>query len=1036
MSSQKYKWLEEPTTGLVEGLLSCGLITPDTRVIKKIKSPNLNTRDGSASKKNLRNAKTSEASRNMSSLGSPQKHMVQPTAASQQNKSTTKTAQTAMNSPKRRSSRTPLESFATPPPRAKTACISPRESSDSPSRFPNIIQTKRTFAGKKEAMAVAAEYHQQIDYVKQDQGEEPQAQADMFLKMLDVTLFTFNQVIIHIRGYSEDHAKLLVDIKQFFTERVKTFPEIIGRMEQEIENSKKEQKLQADEIDLLNLKIEDNNNTNEKLMEELHNAEVKINALNLQIADLTEQNNNLIFQKESLENNNGNLMFKLSKSEEIRNQQVQANQATEEILANCRTTVKTQEELIKKYEEEGAGFRPMYLKVQNENSRLLEEISTLKEKMSHMIEKQETEEIAIQTDDMKLLGSDGKKSTKKKIRSGTTKKVAQSGYALEKSPSTKGNSNKSSQNFANTRQVVMPYVQISENGSLNDIRGSAPLFPLSESSDESSSNVRLERKMNNKGKKSRPDIQNESSADTITSLMEDDEEPSELPDKSQMNTQSFNSTGCSTSNSLTLISTKAEINELPNDYIIDPTILRNTPSLVNTVFRLFPQPIELAAIEHGSYIDTILGKTPNQHRPYQWLVHNIIDFFHSIIPIDQHNEEVNDVVQMLKNFIFGKSHIQALADRIFFDIIHGCETYKLSSRIVGFFLKFLRREYTKVEYHFFNMLFNLSFPVIYPPIASIIEDPDLSPNVPQFLIHLDSCKSVLEILFPNCSEEMLDIEDLKSNTSHTPHTDLVDFWQYSMQIITIFDKIHSQFHQQVKNVFTIVGWAQSTTICREHFNEFFIIVEPLMDQAKIDKLWDRFTIENKISNVKVVTNTSFIKFCVDFPDIANKILSLIYLTNFQAVYQSLSGPLESLLQFMKKRLTFFLRYLYFNLNDIMKQSIRNQIYQIRNSFLRVNMSTAITCYRHILQFVDLKMTEEQTFIVLLDAISPEEIGDLVGYVRMRERLAFQHLSCNAMIESIDKEQNDEKAEEEKKDEKTENEEEKKNEEEEVKKEEE
>ncbi|OHT17696.1 hypothetical protein TRFO_01009 [Tritrichomonas foetus] len=1155
MSNSPHKWMEEPAMPMVDGLIASGLITPNTKIRKREHEPNLLDLP-KASKKVKKPSRPFTTPTSVCSTPPNEKSLTNfhqnnnRSSNHLNNHSDNQTiyqtshprsvanipkcspqkyqrarARTAFNSPKlspkisptNSRSNSPLSStnnfasFAIPPAQSFT---SPPNDLQEPIflSIEELLSTKKRYASKREAELLLAEYVTKIDqYNLCLRDENPQNQYEKLQQMLNFTFLSWNSAISAIRGYSEEYARLFIEIKRFFQNRVERFPDIVNNFNEVITSISNENSIQKSE----NLQIQETlthkNLELDKLTEKISTDSQTIQQLKEEIKELNTKFNNSEYSKENLESEYNSTMFRLSKTEEEKKQALNQLQATKAILDNCREQILQQETLIAKYEEEGAGFRPLYIKATADNQTHLREIEKLQAQMSHMVKKQETKEVEVQTvqmikDSPHIKSS--KKSNQKSKNTGSKKGIQNSedhfrddrskhhspSRITSKRPFADDHISKSIDRIMIQKPLLKDSTsdESSNNASdQNDIIEITSLFNMATNKTSTQNDNSHDTKYNNHqnlspniniknniGENSDKVMKNGSILTEINNIEDayDNKEPGINIDtdialkefinlsssaksaskKMQKRADKKKSTSLS---SFSSVSSSLQPNILlPADYEISDSFTGDSQILINCIYRLLPLPlhsninvgsnpiqktINTTITNHSAndnsnwssnnnignnsrnarsanalsrnsaaVIKSLVKTHTNEPKSYCWMVQKIVDFFHSILNLDQISNTSIDATMMLQHTISEKTKLGALSERILTDLIGTAQCYE-QTPIAYFFFKVILMEISTEEYKFFNMLFNIAFEYLYPPVNKLLEDPDLSTVTRQFLIHRKICEQIASLLFKHlkpADNEILnnlfnlnDLTSINNNSSNEnnkayikqdkSYPDLLDFWDFSQKMITLFTETHVKFHQQVKGILTLIGWnvsEENAAITPQIFSDFLVFIRPSIGTAEIDRIHERFCLGNQLNQTEDNLST-FIHFCSDFPEVVEDVLNLKGKEEFTKLFNSLTSPLQNLLTFIKKRFTDYARYIQPHLQPQLTDQTRNILYQMRNALLRCDVSTSFSCYRHILQVIDLKYSEVNPFLVFSPNIKMNEVKETVKLFIAREKVVAAHL---------------------------------------------
>jgi hypothetical protein len=374
----------------------------------------------------------------------------------------------------------------------------------------------------------------------------------------------------------------------------------------------------------------------------------------------------------------------------------------------------------------------------------------------------------------------------------------------------------------------------------------------------------------------------------------------------------------------------------------------------------------------------------------------MIDFLHGTFHWD-HSERIDVSRLLYKSLadVLGRNEavVRATCQYVMQDVAY----YSPSSRCAYFFQQFLIREFTIIDFEFFNLLFNPFYSLVYPPIDKTRNDPDIEPETALFLIHTDLIQAIIRELFMG-NEKLFDLGELRKETRNSPHPDLVDFFAFATQMIIAFRSTHRRFHAQVHNLLSLIRWDPYVEMTEGLFKQFFILVDPIHYAEWYGKIWDRFRTETNLLNPdQHLTAQTFIRFCSDFPVIADTIMGLPHLENFQMCYDQLAMSMFELIGFLVKRFTGVVLPIYEEVQGPMKDQLEHPIIIIRNSLMRVDMSTALHGYRKFLQFVDIRFTDERPFYEFPVNLSMEDVKNITNRFSARESLALSWFPSDGEI---------------------------------------
>jgi hypothetical protein len=436
----------------------------------------------------------------------------------------------------------------------------------------------------------------------------------------------------------------------------------------------------------------------------------------------------------------------------------------------------------------------------------------------------------------------------------------------------------------------------------------------------------------------------------------------------------------------------------PSDYRIPHTEFEASPTMVDCIYRLLPVSLDQGAGQ--AHIGALNPISKSQAKNYNWLLSHIVDFFAAIRSWNDLSPTC-DSRQLFKTYLTSKAKMEVLANKMFVEVTNSASYYAQMSTCVDFFQQFMMNEFSVVDFKFFNMIFNVAFQYLYPGIESIVMDADLTPQSTQFLIHIDVAMAIVDIVF-HYRERTITLEELRQATKVTPHPDLIDFFAFSSKLVTVFRQARQQFHKEVANILTLVGWDKTQSVSEFIFRQFFVLVNPIAPQEELDKLWSTFSLQeaSRDRDDRDGSQGSFISFCAAFPDLANTILALPCLHNFEHSYTSLPTPIERLIVYVERRLTQFLRSVLEIVPVSLKKRVEKLVVRVRDALLLCDASTTLQAYRLCLQFLDLQMMRETPFLVVRPDLSAEDADEVIARLTARETLVCSWFDRDVLREKM------------------------------------
>ena len=240
-------WLEDPSRNLVDGLLSSGLISKNTPIKKAKREDNLKITSLPA-----RTAR--EPPRPQTSLKSSRERMAV-TARTGRAQTPAMSARQVLTMPKVETKEVEVDIFAVPSRQRRFSTPKAETSRQVPS-IDSLLSTEKRLPARKEAQALANEYRSFLESLDLDDLSDPAKHAENAQRGMDLTLFTLNKLIMQVRGYSDEAAKLLNDIKIFFMKQIASIPAMTDYYATLLKKNQKDLNDRQEEINALKKEVE------------------------------------------------------------------------------------------------------------------------------------------------------------------------------------------------------------------------------------------------------------------------------------------------------------------------------------------------------------------------------------------------------------------------------------------------------------------------------------------------------------------------------------------------------------------------------------------------------------------------------------------------------------------------------------------------------------------------------------------------------------------------------------------------------------
>ena len=1062
ISSNSY-WISGPPIGIYDSLVSSGLVSNPDDLPKPAKTPNLipeyklnqkndDKKHGktSLSKSVSRKAVTFKAVPSVSSI-----HHAQPIKNKNNLRPISNSTTPTINHP-------PILGDL-PKPQSIEDIAQLRKSSSEPlSKEPSfddlfdITKTKNHIT-RKTVLDFQQNCRKTLDdidkeYENIDLENDVQKRSEKGIKQLYAFFAFWNEMTLHIKKYNSDLAISSLNIKQFFSNYTKQFPKTIKHYETLLDEKEKEKNdLEKQNQELLE-KLKKLEEKYESMKHDFDNLHDKNGSLEDKINQLTKELNDSIYSGDEQKTKTDDALFKLQKAEEKQQALKQTISQLTKINNDHQNHIDELNKTIDKFEEEGAGFKPLYINEKQKSFELLRKIDELNKEIEILKTPPETRSIGTEPIPELMMTKGNKKKSRRNTLFNNNKGELQNmklcGETIEELESIQENAPEKQHK---KKDITTPHPagkKLRKSLMMNRNSGSLLDSPSPEKGNDSFLLSSNENKTPSTGRKAPSSIRGSKSSTLLISPEENKQTISIENDKvikspnaihiektlngivqkrgipasqtlSTLNIGSIPKTPeveaifeekstQTTQNDIKESNKDSDLTEkeiikqssstffhntqkgidLPSDYPPNMKI-EIQPQVKSFVNCLFPLPVNP---QNNPIPNSLLHSKENtSNKTFSWTLRQVIYIFKNGLEGLATTDKDFSILKIIQKVLISHASSEKVLMRITSDFFHSLNSNLELSEACRLLNTFINNDYTIVDFQFFNIIFNIVFDVVYPSFSSIINDPDIVVENDVFYIHEEIAKHVILTILRKST--LIEAQKQFDSIRHPTYVSLIKLWPFLSIAIDLFRSTHVSFHNQAKTLLFITGWSPNdSAITQTRFCEFMHIVSPFYSKEFVMDLWDKLQLANANTEDKEIYLNSFLKFCGDFPEVSNAIFDLDCATNFQSIVLNYPIHMNNALKFIRQRFDKVIPPLYDKLNSDLKHTIKPIITQIRNSFIKCDLDYCLSLYGRILQMIDFKMSEKNMYIVFSDDVSADEINYSLNILKMREHIASSHLS--------------------------------------------
>jgi hypothetical protein len=435
-----------------------------------------------------------------------------------------------------------------------------------------------------------------------------------------------------------------------------------------------------------------------------------------------------------------------------------------------------------------------------------------------------------------------------------------------------------------------------------------------------------------------------------------------------------------------------ESGEVPEDYHVPDDVLDEhlavPPAMVTYVDRLFAMPLVEAVTSAPQFVTPAQTYHQRERKSLVWTLRRVVLVMRNAFEADSLLLPRYDFMELLTAVIGQTANTPQMIERVERNLLCSIDHWKNQSPTIQFFLKFLSGEYSVPDFRFFNMVFTFCYHMLYPPVEDFLEDPNIEDDTHAFLLHRKHfnkiCRIVLRLdKFPEKNWENV----MRGVQLTDPYSDLIPVWLFAHEMISLFRQCHRQFQKQIRHVMKIT-MSESERMTRDRFPDFCKILLPGIRGEKIMDMWGALcVIESTSADIYEVKYHTLLKFCSEYPGLARAIQELPYLESFDRAWGGMPEPMVALFGFIVQRYVDFLPKFFEHVKPDLREALDPYVTKLRNGLLKCDLSTCMMCYRYMMQYVDLKITEQNPFQIITMGITQDDVARVINHIMMRERLA-------------------------------------------------
>lgn len=240
---------------------------------------------------------------------------------------------------------------------------------------------------KKDIIDIMNAYKEQLSKYYDSIQKTISERVQIIRNTIDFSYMCWNRVIIDIRAFSEEHSRVLYEVKNFFKSALEDIPCI--KIEHDEELSRKNE-----EISRLNMKISEMEGIDNAKQREIDEMKNEISQL-IEALEQVENEKYAIetmvektqYSNDELKNKVDTLSFDLLKAEKEIQRMKEECESKSISIEKIVNQIDEYEDRIKEYQEHDAGYMPAYMECRTMNVRLESRIEDLEQQIDSLSKK-------------------------------------------------------------------------------------------------------------------------------------------------------------------------------------------------------------------------------------------------------------------------------------------------------------------------------------------------------------------------------------------------------------------------------------------------------------------------------------------------------------------------------------------------------------------------------------------------------------------------------------------------------------------------
>lgn len=363
-------------------------------------------------------------------------------------------------------------------------------------------------------------------------------------------------------------------------------------------------------------------------------------------------------------------------------------------------------------------------------------------------------------------------------------------------------------------------------------------------------------------------------------------------------------------------------------------------------------------------------------KKFYWIFPKVCSVFVSGLQFEDTRNPFTNFEDMVTEFISHHYKTSYLTQKIMVSFIYSAQLLEETNMAIKIFNCFFRSDYDFNQFRFFHTVLEYAVCYAEPELSSLVSNESLSQEDAIVYIPRDKAQYVFHAIFP-ANDYPVDFDDSRT----TP----VLFFDFLNLCILEFDKARNHFRSVLKNALLLSECSDMTHIQLRTFYSFMGLVFPYIKYTEIKAIFTDLLHQKTDYLSETIDFETIIRFAASRDNFIESVTLTTTVPNFSSIYFEYNASTLEVLDFIVKRLTYYLPSMASQL-DHEQYDFQGICQQIRASLFVCDLSAAMSHYRLLLHKIDGIECNNFSTIRISNQLSAEGVANLLDHFQTREKV--------------------------------------------------